>query len=234
MPPAGPDFSRLHQLHQELKKVQDQLSRGPKQIKARQKRVAQIEEELASRESELKLARAEADKKNLDLKSKEAHLVDLKRKLNGASSNREYEIITGQMEADDAAKAVLEDEILEFLDRVDTLKNEVEKCKTTISEAETEAREFANSFEEKSTDLQEKEKELQTKVKEAQKIVPSTIREQFQRLVEAYGPDAMAECSNGVCTNCFVQMTPQSKVLLNSGKVLFCGSCGRLLYQADS
>ena len=90
MPSAGPDFRRLHQLQQELKKVQDQLVRGPRQIKLRQKRISEAQEELAVKEAELKDFRAETDKKNLDLKSKEAHIVESKQKLNGATSNREY------------------------------------------------------------------------------------------------------------------------------------------------
>lgn len=234
MPSAGQDFSRLHQLLLELKKVQDQLARGPKQIKARKNRTATAEAELAAREAELKDLRAETDRKNLDLKSKESHLLELKRKLNGAASNREYEIISGQIDADLAAKAVLEDEVLEYLDRVDALQQDIEQCKLKIQESDQDAREYAAQFEAKADDLQKQEQKLQSQVQDAEKIVPTTIREQYRRLVEAYGPEAMAESSGGVCTNCFVQLTMESKVKLNSGKTMFCGSCGRLLYQADA
>lgn len=233
MPSAGSDFRRLHQLHQELKKVQDQLIRGPRQIKLRQKRIAEAQEELVEKEAGLKDFRAETDKKNLDLKSKEAHIVESKQKLNGASSNREYQIITGRIDADNAAMAVLEDEVLEFLERVDLLHAEVEQCKQKISESEEDLRTFATAFEEKADGLQKRLAELTASVKESETIIPTDIREQYQRLVEAYGPGAMAESSDGVCTNCFVQLTPQKKVLLNSGNLLYCGSCGRLLYLGE-
>ncbi len=233
MPPAGPDFIRLHHLLQELKKVQDQLVRGPRQIKVRKQRIETSQAELNEKEDELKSSRAEADKKNLDLKSKESNIVELKRKLNGAASNREYEIITGQIEADTAAKAVLEDETIEYLDRVDVLMKEIEECNSRIKEATADAELFTKAFEEKADDLRAKEVELSGKFKEAASVIPREIREQFHRLVEAYGPDAMAESENGVCNNCFVSLTPQAKVMLNSGKTLFCGSCGRFLYQGE-
>jgi len=231
MPPSGPDFCRLHQLHQELKKVHDQLVRGPKQIKARQKRIVEAQDELETKEAELKEFRVQTDKKNLDLKSKEAHLTESKQKLNGAASNREYQIITGRIEADNAAMAVLEDEVLEYLERIDLLHDAVEQSKQKISQSEEDVRTFATSFEEKADGLQKRLSELTTHVKEAETIVPTEIRDQYRRLVEAHGPGAMAESSNGVCMNCFVQLTPQKKVLLNSGNLLYCGSCGRLLYQ---
>lgn len=231
MPPSGPDFRHLHQLHQKLKKVHDQLVRGPKQVKARQKRIVEAQAELEIKEAELKELRVQTDKKNLDLKSKEAHIVESKQKLNGASSNREYQIITGRIEADNAAMAVLEDEVLEYLERVDLRHEEVEQSKQDISQSEEGVQTFATAFKEKAEGLQERLAELTTKVKDAETIVPTDFRDQYRRLVEAYGPGAMAESSSGVCMNCFVKLTPQKKVLLNSGKLLYCGSCGRLLYQ---
>ena len=233
MPSAGPEFRRLHQLHQELKKVQDQLVRGPRQIKLRQKRIAEAQAELAEKEAELKDFRAETDKKNLDLKAKEAHIVESRQKLNGAASNREYQIISGRIDADKAAMAVLEDEILEFLDRVDQLQKEVEQCKQAILKSEEDVRAFATAFEEKANGLQQQSVELTASVKEAESVIPTEMVEQYHRLVEKYGPNAMAESSNGVCMNCFVQLTPQSKVLVNSGKLIHCGACGRLLYQGE-
>jgi predicted nucleic acid-binding Zn-ribbon protein len=34
----------------------------------------------------------------------------------------------------------------------------------------------------------------------------------------------------GVCSSCFVALTPQGRVLVSTGEVVFCPSCGRLLY----
>jgi predicted nucleic acid-binding Zn-ribbon protein len=43
----------------------------------------------------------------------------------------------------------------------------------------------------------------------------------------------MASVANGVCNQCYVSITSQNKVLINGGKVLFCSSCGRMLYTED-
>lgn len=233
MPRVGQEFRRLHQLLQELKQVRDQLTRGPRQIKSRQKRVAQAQQELVEQEAELKATRAAVDKKNLDLRSKETHMADMKGKLNAAKSNREYEIITGQIEADETAKSVLEDEILEYLERVEAVQATIAQCKENIAKAEEDVRQFAEDFESKAATLHNRELELSGEIKNAESVVPIEIREQYRRLVEAYGPEALVECSSGMCENCFVQLTPQQRVHVNSSKVAFCNTCGRLLYQAD-
>lgn len=234
MPSTGAQYSHLHELHLQLKEIQDQLSRGPRQIKARQARIAEAEAQLAAKEQELKEVRASVDRKNLDLRSKEAHLADLQGKLNAAASNREFDIIRGQMDADRAAKAVLEDEILEFLDRVDARQRDVAEAKALIKTTQEDARRFANEFEQKAADLLTREAELKSRIAEAEKIIPSEIQGQYRRLVDAYGPEALAAVRHGVCQQCNVTLTSQTKVLLASGKLIFCSSCGRLMYPAEN
>jgi predicted nucleic acid-binding Zn-ribbon protein len=230
MASVGEQYGHLHDLHKQLKEIQDQLARGPRQIRARETRVGEAEAELASREQELKEARSTVDRKNLDLRSKEAHLQDLQGKLNTAASNREYDIIRGQMDADRAAKAVLEDEILEWLDRLDARQKDIATSKLAIKEAQQERERFATDFEQKATDLSRSEASLKTQIAEAEKMIPSELMPQYRRLVDAYGAEAMASAENGVCNQCFVALTAQNKVLLNSGTLLFCSVCGRLIY----
>jgi predicted nucleic acid-binding Zn-ribbon protein len=43
----------------------------------------------------------------------------------------------------------------------------------------------------------------------------------------------MAPVENGVCTGCYVALRPQQRVQLNGGTIVFCSSCGRLLYLAQ-
>jgi predicted nucleic acid-binding Zn-ribbon protein len=233
MPSAGTGFRQLHELLIQLKEIQDQLSRGPRQIKARQTRIADAETQLTAREHELKESRAAADRKNLELRTKETHLSDLQGKLNTASSNREYDIIRGQMDADRAAKAVLEDEILEWLDRVDARQKDIAESRKLIKDAQEESRHFATDFEQKAAGLHQQEAQLKAQIAEAEKVVPGEVKAQYKRLVDAYGAEAMASVANGVCNQCYVSITSQNKVLINGGKVLFCSSCGRMLYTED-
>ena len=234
MPSIGAQLQHLHQLLTQLRDIEDELARGPRQIKARQSRVEAAQATAGEKEQELKDARAEVDKKNLELRVKETHLIDLQAKLNAAASNREYDIIRGQMEADRAAKAVLEDEILEWLDRVDAGQKEVAEAKQHISDLEQDVRKFANEFEQKSVTLHGQLEGLRAQIAEAETAVPGEIKGQYRRLVEAHGADALASEEKGICTHCFVSLTTQSRVMLNSGKLMFCSSCGRLLYPTES
>src|SRR5262245_13266734 len=122
---TGMNFAELHRLHLALHEVQEQLARGPRQIKAREQLVATADAEVTARRDQLKTQRVSSDRTSLDLKTNEAQINDLRGKLNACSSNREFDIIKGQIEADTVANSVLQDEILELLDVIDRAQKEI-------------------------------------------------------------------------------------------------------------
>ena len=228
------DLSALHRHHLALKSVQDELSRGPRQVRARDNQLAQLDVDRKAKEDELKQTRAATDRKNLDLKSSEAKLKDLDRKQNEAASNREFDILKGQIAADKASNSVLQDEILEFLDKVDRIQVEIAAIVERRAKLEAERNVFAGQFVTRSVELRKQEAELKIQVQEAEKAIPDAIKAHYRRLVDAYGADGMASIDNGMCTHCYVSLTPQIAVQIGGGVPTFCSSCDRLLYAVKS
>ncbi|MEZ5944483.1 MAG: hypothetical protein R3C18_24100 [Planctomycetaceae bacterium] len=226
----GLDLPQLHSLLRQLHGVQDELASGPRQIKIREKRIAAAEQLVVERSRDLTQTRADADSKNLDLKTKEQDLHKLRGKLNAAATNREYEILQGQIEADTVAKSVLEDEIIEFLERAELIQQEIAQAKEAVVQLKEQLQKFTAEFEAKLPGLESRKAELEKQLAEAEKPLPGNIKDHYQRIRVAHGADALACADTGSCSECFVTITTQNKVLLNSGNALLCPSCGRLLY----
>ncbi|MFO1007914.1 MAG: hypothetical protein U0929_18295 [Planctomycetaceae bacterium] len=228
------DLHALHRFHLALKSVQDELARGPRQVRARDNQLGQLDVEKKAKEDELKHTRANTDRKNLDLKSSETKLKDLDRKLNEAASNREFDILKGQIAADQASNSVLQDEILESLEKVDRIMQEIAAIAERRVKLESERNAFAAQIEAQSADLRKQEAELKGQVQEAEKMIPESIKAHYRRLIDAYGADGMAHIDNGMCTHCYVSLTPQIAVEIGTGTPTFCPSCDRLLYSIKS
>ncbi len=227
-------LSELHQLHLQLQDVQERLVRGPKQISARERFVEtkkQEAEEVRAQHQKLKM---DADARSLQLKTNEARIEELKLKLNTAASNKEFNIIKSQIEADEVANSVLEDEILEFLEKVDSSVAGVKSAEDAVSAAEQECERVAQQIAEQEPGLNSEAEKLSAAIREAESHLPATVGEQYRRLVQAHGAGAMAGVINSVCSNCHVTITPQMLVQLNSSHVIFCKTCGRMLYQQDA
>ncbi|MCG6158053.1 zinc ribbon domain-containing protein [Rubinisphaera margarita] len=228
--PATNSLRQLHLTHQQLEDARQQLERGPIQIKARESIVRKREQDLVDYHAELKRQKMFADSKSLDLNALEKKIVDLKVKLNSASSNREFDIFKEQIRADEMAMSVLEDEILEIIDRVDTETAKQADYEQAVVKAKEELDSFRSQFESKSRDLQDSIKDLERHLASLESLLPSEPKQQYRRLVASRGAKAMSAVSNGACGNCYVNLTAQQRIQIKTGIVLFCSSCGSLLY----
>ncbi|MFO0917743.1 MAG: hypothetical protein U0872_05435 [Planctomycetaceae bacterium] len=230
MSATGAGLKQLHELLLQLRDVQSQLESGPRQIAARRQIQEKKQAELEAKRQKLKQLKMTADQKNLLLKANETKIADLRAKQNSVTSNREYDILRGQIDADQMAKSVLEDEILESLEAVDRGQVEVKQFEQEVDAAERDLKNFVAEIEQRIPGLKEQAEALQTQVIDAEKFLPGDIAGNYRRLVQVHGADALAAVENRSCSNCYLSLTQQMIVELNSGKLLFCKSCQRLLY----
>ncbi|MDB5339565.1 MAG: hypothetical protein JWN70_5184 [Planctomycetaceae bacterium] len=224
--------SELHSLYYKLRTVQNQLQSAPRQMKARQQITAAKQAEIDATKEKIKKLKLSADQSNLQVKTNEAKVLGLKSKLNQAASNREFDALRSQVEADEMANSVLEDEILAAFEKLDRLKEELtqfEKELVTLKAAETKlAQELADA----EAGLKAKATEYERFIKQAESVIPGDIELAYRRMVQAQGPDAFAEVEGNQCQNCFVTLPPQTLVELKSGKIMFCKSCSKLMHIA--
>jgi predicted nucleic acid-binding Zn-ribbon protein len=235
MPGITESLAALHKLQTELQHLEDALARGPRQLQARDRNIKSTEEAVVQLKALQKETRAAADRKSLELRSREQKVTDLRAKLNLASNNREYDILRGQIEADTVASSVLEDEILEVLEKVDGLHRQVVDTEVKVKDLKAERQKFAAEFEASAVGLREQVAKLQGEIKQSEQLFAGDNALRYHRLVEAHGSDALASVGkSSVCSSCFVSLTAQSAVQVRSGLIVFCSTCGRLLYADES
>jgi predicted nucleic acid-binding Zn-ribbon protein len=220
----------LHRLHQQLGDLRDRLERGPKQVRARQANVAQAEEKLAQAHSEVKAARMLADQKQLQLKTGEAKIADLKGKLNAAQTNREYQAFKEQIAAAEMANSVLADEILEAFEKVDQLKLGIHEAEATLAKTKEELGKAQQIVATQEETLQGERRRVEGNLKEAELALPADFRDAYYRIVKAKGQDAMAPVEGESCGGCYQNLTTNMITDMMMSRVVFCKTCGRLLY----
>ncbi|MEX2140272.1 MAG: phospholipase [Pirellulales bacterium] len=220
----------LHRLHQQLGDLRDRLERGPKQVRVRQANVAQAEEKLAHAHAEVKAGRILTDQKQLQLKTGEAKIADLKGKLNAAQTNREYQALKEQIAAAEMANSVLADEILEALEKVDQLKLGIHEADETLAKTKEELAKAQQTVATQEETLLGERRRVEANLKEAEEALPADFRDAYNRIVKAKGQDAMAPVEGESCGGCYQNLTTNMITDLMMSRVVFCKICGRLLY----
>jgi predicted nucleic acid-binding Zn-ribbon protein len=220
----------LHRIHTQLSDLRGRIVAGPRQVAAHTAQVEAAEAARTGVQEDVKKAKMAADQKQLQLKTSEAKIRDLDAKLNACKTNREYQTLTEQIAADKMATKVLEDEILESLDRVDSIKKTLPAAEAAVEAArkvlgETKARVAAEG-----TQLETEVNRLRSELEATERELPADIRDLYDRAVKQKGAEGMAPLDGESCGGCYHQITGNMHSELLVGKVVMCRSCGRLLY----
>ena len=224
----------LHRIHRQLADLQDQLAAGPRQVAARSRLAEAAEAKKTAAQDDVKKARMAADQKQLQLKSAEAKNRDLEGKLNACKTNREYQTLTEQIAADTMALKVLEDEILEALERIDALKPSVPAAEAEVQTAKRLLAEATAKVAAETGRLEGEVARVRVELEAVEKELAADVREKYERVVKHKGADGMAAVEGQSCGGCFQQITGNMLSELMLGRVVMCRNCGRLLYGPES
>lgn len=233
MPISAELLEQLHRIHRQLGDLRDRNERGPRQVKAREGNVAKVEAELAVAQDAVKQAKMAIDRKQLDLKSSEGKISDYRVKLNGASSNKEYQTMVEQIAAAEMAGSVLADEILEGMERADVLEKTVAEVQSRLGLAKAELAKVRDAVSKESGVVQGDIDRLEVELADAEKNLPTDFQGDYLRVIRAKGADGMARMEDGVCEGCGKQVTLNMQNMLLLSKPVFCLACGRLLYRGE-
>ena len=222
----------LHRIHQNLTELRNRLDRGPKQIKASEANVARLNGLLDEAKAAYQRLRMTSDEKELQLKEREQRILDIRSKLNSASTNKEYQAFIEQIAADEQANSVLSDEILEFFDKVEEGNQAVQAAEADVAKGEDELAKLKTKVESQKDSLIADVQRLEGQLAEAEAGVPEEIRVDYDRVVKARGQDALAPLEGETCGGCYTNLRPQMLNELALGRIVFC-TCGRILYMPE-
>src|SRR3989304_3025335 len=231
---VGTDILRtLHRIHRQLSDLKERFQRGPKQIKAAEANAAHRESLLAKGKNEDKSFRMALDQKQLQLKTTEAKVKDLKIKLNTAQSNREYQTLLEQIQATEMANSVLTDEILEALDKVDAYKKNADRADADLKAAKQKLEQVRAEVAKQEPLIRGDLARLEKELKQTEASLPAEVREAYQRVVHHRGEDALASVENQCCGGCNHQVPLNLCTQIMMNHPIFCKSCGRMLYMTE-
>jgi uncharacterized protein len=223
----------LHRFHRQQSDLKNRLARGPRQIRATEAMVQETTEELARRKEALQQARIAADGKQLQLRQREARIADLQGKLNACSSNREFQALKEQIAADEQANRVLEDEILESLEKLDVLQARITETEEQLAKSRQDLEDCRLRVSEAQQGLELELARVSRELDEVENQLPADFRKEYRRIAAVRGEDALAQVDGETCGSCNQTLTPQTLNDLRMERLVACKSCGCLLYIAE-
>lgn len=223
----------LHRMLRQQADITGQIERGPKQLRAAQVLVDNANTALDECRAAIRAKKMEADRKQLQLREREAKILDLENKLNQAKANREYQTLKEQIAADTQANSVLSDEILEALEEIDALEQGIGTLVAKQAECIEDQKRIKKSVEERLAVLDGELKRVQGELGTVEATLDGDFKTAYFRIVPVRRDDAIAEIDGQSCGGCYTVLPPQSLDRLRMGRYVNCSSCGRMLYSPE-
>jgi predicted nucleic acid-binding Zn-ribbon protein len=237
-PAAAQSLRDLHALHQRSKALRDRLASGPKTLASREGVLVKRRAALEAAQKALKDARAGAKTREVQLQQVESRIDDLRTKLNQAKKQNDYDAIRNQIAHDNQTKSKYEDDILQAMENVETQTKDLAAMEAEFKALEAEVAALRADLDAQRGPQEAQLKELEAAIVSAEAIIPPDQREQYRRVVKQRGADAMAQVerdgNTAMCHGCYVSVTAQMlNELINAQTLVFCNTCGRMLYLAE-
>ena len=229
-----PLFRKLHRMLKQITDLRDRMAKGPRMIKVVKTNEANFLAALEAIKGEAIKTRMAADAKQMQLGEREAKIDNLNGKLNACDSNKEFQLLKDRIAADLQANSVLQDEILEMLERLDVLNEEAAVAKKNYAQSQEDTKRTTDKVELELDALTAELNRVSSELADAEKHLPADLVSDYRRLVTARGEDALGATDTETCGNCNQRLTTQKAADLIMGRPVFCPGCGCLMYTHEN
>ena len=204
-------------------------------------------EELATQEENLKNSLTEKEellkKTTVDIQMSENMIATSQEKVNtlkdkltdgSISTNKEYDAMMETIDYEKNLVSEKETELLTLMETKDTLSKEIEEDKSNLDTLIQDLASKKETLESKLSEVSDEKNSLEEERNNIIKNVDDTTLNQYQTIYEARNGVAVAEILDDSCGECGAFIPAQLVNEALAKQVVFCGNCGRFVYQSNS
>ena len=225
-------LEQVHLIQTRLGDLNGRLRRGPLLLKNQEGNIQKCTEKLNKLQEEYRLLAAEAKSKEQEVAVHDQTITKRKLQLQEAKTNKEYQALQVQIQADEAVRDVLDEEALEAIEKAEKFAKNFPPIEAEVKKAqelyETTKQKFLSEKPHIESEITEYNKQLQSE----ETKMPREFREVYDRLVRRVGGEnTLAVVENQkYCGGCNHQIPVNSLAHILAKKPVTCSSCARLLY----
>jgi len=228
----APLLAEIHQIQRQLSDLNSRQLRGPKMIQVQKDAAERIHTRLEQVKAEHRQLVQAAKFKEEQLAQSEAALSRRKSQMQEAKTNKEYQALRLQVDADEAANGALADEALLALEKAEKFAPNITSVEQELEAANEMLAKTQKVITEESPTIEADIVRCSARLKEAETSIPKDFRDIYLRLTKSMGGEqSLAQIyDQNFCGGCRQSIPINFIAQVLHGKPVTCTSCGRLLY----
>ena len=223
---------RLQQLDTETVRIKSTLNNVSRQLEKLDSSLKEIEQTIKDQESVLDELKKHYRDYESDVKINLAKNKKSQEKLRSVKTNKEYQSLLKEIEDVKSKNSLIEDKMIECLDRMDETENIIAKKKDEYLPFSDRIISEKHSIEHEAGIDKEKLNELDLDRKNVSDIIDSQLLKTYLMIKEQHqGGLAVVPVKDAVCHGCNVNLPPQLyNELFRYNSLKFCPNCQRIIY----
>lgn len=242
MGPVLNGLVKLQSVENRLRAAKAKLARCRRNVILQENQIRTLTSNLEAKKEEVQLTRVQSDRLELELKSRDESINNLRAALNSAKTNKEYAAVLTQLNTAKADNSKIETQILELMKDIEVDQQECERIaeqiadrKKILDHTRTETEQLSVKYQ---AEIDQIQKEWDA---EAKHITPDALRI-FERVAETYDGEALAtvdeqegKTTTYSCSGCFMSITHETvNLLMTKDDIIRCPNCTRILVLPSS
>jgi predicted nucleic acid-binding Zn-ribbon protein len=237
MGPLLEGLKKLQAVENQLRAAKTKLNRCRRSVILQENQIRSLQNALEAKKEEIQLTKVQADRLELEMKTRDEIVGKLRASLNAAKTNKEYSAVLTQLNTTRADNSKIETQVLELMKGIDEDQVECEKIRNQIEEQKRLLDQIRKDSEVLAVKYEAEIQEIQAHWNQVAAAMPVESLDTFKRVAETYDGEAIgivekAESKNDVynCGGCFMGVTVESvNVLLTKDEIIRCPNCTRIL-----
>jgi hypothetical protein len=233
---------KLQSVENRLRAAKAKLARCRRSVIVQENQIRSLQNAFEAKKEEIQLIKIQADRLELEMKSRDEMVSKVRASLNTAKTNKEYAALLTQLNMSRADNSKVETQILELFKDIEAdegekrkIQQQIDQQKQTLEETRKEAEISAVKYE---VEIKEIQSEWDA---QAKTLLPKAL-EIFNRVAETYDGEAIAVINEqdgraGVysCGGCFMGITAENvNLLMTKDDIIRCPNCTRILVLSET
>jgi hypothetical protein len=223
---------KLQHLDTEAERIKSTLNDVSKKLENLDSSLKEIEQNIKNQESVLNELKKEYRDYESDVKINLAKNKKSQEKLRSVKTNKEYQSMLKEIEDVNSKNSLIEDKMIECLDRIDETEEIIAKRKDDYLELSDHIKSEKQNIENEAVIDKKKLDELDMDRKNVSGLIDSQLFKKYLVIKDQQrGGLAVVPVKDAVCHGCNVNLPPQLyNELFRYNSLKFCPNCQRIIY----
>ncbi len=222
---------QLQKIDSEIYALNEEKKAKPEEIKVIEASFEEKKKNLAALEKAFLDAQKLKKDRELELSTKEEATKKLQSQLYSLKTNKEYQAMLQQIEDSKADASLIEDKILESMDKIDMAKAEVDQEKQRLQGEEKVFSAEKAKVEARIKEIDARLAQLDAERKRITPEIDPKVLSQYERILANREGLAIVGADDNSCHGCNMFVPPQVINLIKMYEgIITCETCNRILY----